>query len=118
MLDPSGYPPIAIHEGRMFLSPAIFASLTAQQLSNLQTIETKQALSILQAYVVNYFKVELKKKRKAEKAAAAAAAAARASATASPAPAPTLAPGEAGAKRPAPDDAAMQGQPTKVPKLA
>lgn len=75
MLDPNGFPPIAIHEGRMYLSPPIFSTLTAQQLSNLQSIETKQALNILQAFVVNYFKVELKKRKKAEKAAAAAASA-------------------------------------------
>lgn len=69
MVDNEGYPPIAIHEGRLFLSPVVFSALTAQQLSNLQSIDTKQALNILQAFVVNYFKTELKKRKKAEKAA-------------------------------------------------
>ena len=73
MLDPNGFPPIAMHEGRMYLSPPIFSTLTNQQLTNLQTLETKQALGILQAFVVNYFKTELKRRRKAEKASAAAA---------------------------------------------
>lgn len=108
MLDPHGYPPIAVHEGKMYLSPVIFATLTAQQLSNLQTLETKQALNILQAFVVNYFKVELKKKKKAEKAAAAAAAAA-----ASMSPAPQA---HAGApKRPA--DQSLEGM-AKVQKVS
>ena len=104
MLDPNGFPPIAIHENKMYLSPSVFAALTAVQLSNLQTIETKQALTILQAFVVNYFKQELKKRKKAEKAAAAAAAAA---ASMSPAP--------GGAKRPA--DQALEGM-GKVQKVS
>lgn len=94
----------------MFLSPSVFATLTAQQLSNLQTIETKQALPILQAFVVNYFKVELKKRRKAEKAAARAQAGSTAGS-----PAPMSA--DAGVKRPA---ASMldNAQAYKMPKLA
>jgi len=99
MLDPNGFPPIAIHEDKMYLSPSIFATLTAQQLSNLQTLDTKQALNILQAFVVNYFKTELKKRKKAEKAAAAAAAAAQ----------------QNGTKRSA--EEAME-QPSKVQKVA
>lgn len=94
MTDPDGYPPIAIHEQKMFLSPSVFAALTAQQLSNLQSIDTKQALNILQAFVVNYFKTELKKRKKAEKAARSA------MVSLSPAPSATN-----GVKRMAADDA-------------
>ena len=67
ILDGNGFPPIAIHDNKMYLSPAIFSTLTPQQIENLQSLDTKQGLSILQAFVVNYFKVELKKKKKAEK---------------------------------------------------
>lgn len=59
-----------MHDNVLYLSPLVFASLTAQQLANLQTLETKKALEILQAFVVNYFKQELKRRKKAEKLAA------------------------------------------------
>lgn len=118
MLDPEGYPPIAIHEGKMYLSPTVFSSLTAQQLSNLQSIETKQALNILQAFVVNYFKTELKKRKKAEKAALKGAMGAGTGAgasgtpmSASPSPAPS------GLKRHAADDP-MGGNEAKVQKVS
>lgn len=67
MLDPAGYLPITLHDNKIYLSPSIFSTLTVQQHQNLQSIETKQALTILQAFVVNYFKQELKKRKKAEK---------------------------------------------------
>lgn len=100
----------------MYLSPTVFSALTAQQLSNLQSIETKQALNILQAFVVNYFKVELKKRKKAEKAAlkGLAGGAVGASGTpmsASPSPAPS------GMKRHAADDP-MGGNEAKIQKVS
>lgn len=88
----------------MYLSPTVFGTLTAQQFSNLQSIETKQALNILQAFVVNYFKVELKRRKKAEKAALK-------NATASPSPAPS------GMKRHAADDP-MGGNEAKIQKVS
>lgn len=124
MLDPEGYPPIAINENKMFLSPIVFSALTAQQLSNLQSIDTKQALNILQAFVVNYFKVELKKRKKAEKDAKKGnlssismslqgiSGSGTPMMSASPSPAPS------GMKRHAPDDAMSAGHEPKVQRVS
>lgn len=53
-------PPIVLHEGKLILNPGIFATLTKDQLKNLQLLPASQALSILQAFVVTHFKAKMK----------------------------------------------------------
>ncbi|KZT51376.1 hypothetical protein CALCODRAFT_460577 [Calocera cornea HHB12733] len=53
-------PPIVLDAGRLVLNPTIFAHLTPEQLSELQQLGAQQALKILQAYIVEYLKEQMR----------------------------------------------------------
>ncbi|THH05119.1 hypothetical protein EW145_g5022 [Phellinidium pouzarii] len=55
-------PPIALHHNTIILNPAIFSSLTPDQLKELEALGAKKAIEILQSYIVRF----LKEKRKSE----------------------------------------------------
>lgn len=54
-------PPIAHHQGKLYLSPNVFGHLTSAQLRHMEGLGAQQALQVLQSYLVNHLKERLKK---------------------------------------------------------
>lgn len=71
-------PPIAHHQGQLYLSPAVFGHLSSEQLSQIEGLGAQQALQVLQTYLVSHLKEKMKKAKSPEGAAAASAPAASA----------------------------------------
>ncbi|WFC97076.1 Pre-rRNA-processing protein fhl1 [Malassezia brasiliensis] len=82
-------PPIAHHQGKLYLSPKVFGHLTAEQLQHIEGLGAQQALQVLQAYLVSHLKERMKKPEKA------------ADGTAKPAAAPAASPPPSAAPKPA-----------------
>ena len=49
-------PPIAHHQGKLYLSPNVFGHLTSAQLRHMEGLGAQQALQVLQSYLVNHLK--------------------------------------------------------------
>lgn len=54
-------PPIAHHQGRLYLSPTVFGHLKPEQLSQIEALGAQQALQVLQSYLVTHLKERMKK---------------------------------------------------------
>ncbi|WFD31926.1 Pre-rRNA-processing protein fhl1 [Malassezia sp. CBS 17886] len=54
-------PPIAHHQGRLYLSPAVFGHLSADQLAYIEGMGAQQALQVLQKYLVTHLKERMKR---------------------------------------------------------
>lgn len=54
-------PPIAHHQGQLYLSPTVFGHLTSEQLSQIEGLGAQQALRVLQTYLVSHLKEKMKK---------------------------------------------------------
>ena len=54
-------PPIAHHQGKLYLSPTVFGHLTSDQLKHIEGLGAQQALQVLQTYLVTHLKEKLKK---------------------------------------------------------
>ncbi|WFC97432.1 Pre-rRNA-processing protein fhl1 [Malassezia yamatoensis] len=54
-------PPIAHHQGKLYLSPKVFGHLTSEQLRSIESLGAQQALQVLQTYLVSHLKERLKK---------------------------------------------------------
>ena len=54
-------PPIAHHQGKLYLSPKVFGHLTPEQLQHIEGLGAQQALQVLQAYLVSHLKEKMKK---------------------------------------------------------
>ncbi|KAI3614639.1 hypothetical protein CBS9595_003910 [Malassezia furfur] len=63
-------PPIAHHQGKLYLSPKVFGHLTPEQLQHIEGLGAQQALQVLQAYLVSHLKERMKKPEKAADGAA------------------------------------------------
>ncbi|WFD24459.1 Pre-rRNA-processing protein fhl1 [Malassezia equina] len=59
-------PPIAHHQGQLYLSPAVFGHLTSEQLSQIEGLGAQQALQVLQTYLVSHLKEKMKKAKSPE----------------------------------------------------
>lgn len=49
-------PPIAHHQGRLYLSPTVFGHLKPEQLSQIEALGAQQALQVLQSYLVTHLR--------------------------------------------------------------
>lgn len=54
-------PPIAHHQGRLYLSPTVFGHLKPEQLGQIEALGAQQALQVLQSYLVTHLKERMKK---------------------------------------------------------
>lgn len=54
-------PPIAHHQGKLYLSPSVFGHLTREQLDHIEGLGAQQALQILQTYLVTHLKAKMRK---------------------------------------------------------
>ncbi len=54
------YPPIALKGDTIILNPAIFSTLTPEQLKELEALGARKAIEILQSYIVRFLKVKIK----------------------------------------------------------
>ena len=54
-------PPIAHHQGKLYLSPTVFGNLSAQQLQQIEDLGAQKALQVLQTYLVNHLKERMKR---------------------------------------------------------
>ncbi|KAI3623539.1 FHL1 [Malassezia furfur] len=54
-------PPIAHHQGKLYLSPKVFGHLAPEQLRHIEGLGAQQALQVLQAYLVSHLKERMKK---------------------------------------------------------
>ena len=53
-------PPISLQRDTIILNPAIFSSLTPEQLKELEALGAKKAIEILQSYIVRFLKERIK----------------------------------------------------------
>lgn len=53
-------PPISLQRDTIILNPAIFSSLTPEQLKELESLGAKKAIEILQSYIVRFLKERIK----------------------------------------------------------
>ncbi|KIJ70486.1 hypothetical protein HYDPIDRAFT_164509 [Hydnomerulius pinastri MD-312] len=66
-------PPIILHNNTLVLSPAIFSSLTPEQLKALEEMGAQRALEVLQGHIVRYLKERMGRKKRKKGAAGASA---------------------------------------------
>ena len=54
-------PPIAHHQGKLYLSPSVFGHLSQDQLRHIEGLGAQQALQVLQSYLVTHLKAKMRK---------------------------------------------------------